>query len=149
MSPTWICNFWIELLIILIEQQYCLVRCQMGGEGVISDDIYRPLNTIKILQNTKNVTELVKIGPLDFSWSCFIILLRSLYMYKLLYFVDKETAANLLLKKQLAELKEENDTLKSAVHRLSVELSAYQAKYRPLSEGQVSFLMNNIGHIFS
>lgn len=70
-------------------------------------------------------------------------------MYKLLYFTDKETAANLLLKKQLAELKEENDTLKSAVHKLSVELSAYQAKYRPLSEGQVSFEMNNIGHIFS
>ncbi|KAJ8303357.1 hypothetical protein KUTeg_019753 [Tegillarca granosa] len=54
---------------------------------------------------------------------------------------DKDTAANLLLKKQLAELKEENDTLKSAVHRLSVELSAYQAKYRPLSEGQVGDIL--------
>ncbi|XP_060069382.1 centrosomal protein of 89 kDa-like [Ylistrum balloti] len=49
---------------------------------------------------------------------------------------DKETAKNLLLKKQLQDMKEENNTLKSSVHRLSVELSSYQAKYRPIQPGE-------------
>lgn len=40
---------------------------------------------------------------------------------------------NLMLKKQLQEMKAENETLKNSIHRLTVELSAYQAKFRPLS----------------
>jgi archaellum component FlaC len=38
-----------------------------------------------------------------------------------------------MLKKQLHDMKEENETLKKNIHRLTVELSAYQAKFRPLS----------------
>ncbi|XP_063440824.1 centrosomal protein of 89 kDa-like isoform X2 [Mytilus trossulus] len=46
---------------------------------------------------------------------------------------DHDTAMNLMLKKQLQEMKAENETLKNSIHRLTVELSAYQAKFRPLS----------------
>ncbi|XP_021358347.1 centrosomal protein of 89 kDa-like isoform X6 [Mizuhopecten yessoensis] len=49
---------------------------------------------------------------------------------------DREMASNLLLKKQLHDMKEENNTLKSSVHRLSVELSSYQAKYRTIQPGE-------------
>ncbi|XP_069113940.1 centrosomal protein of 89 kDa-like isoform X3 [Argopecten irradians] len=49
---------------------------------------------------------------------------------------DKETAKHLLLKKQLQDMKDENNTLKSSVHRLSVELSTYQAKYRTIQPGE-------------
>ncbi|XP_033755442.1 centrosomal protein of 89 kDa-like isoform X13 [Pecten maximus] len=49
---------------------------------------------------------------------------------------DKETAKHMLLKKQLQDMKEENNTLKSSVHRLSVELSNYQAKYRTIQPGE-------------
>lgn len=48
-------------------------------------------------------------------------------------FTDHDTAMNLMLKKQLQEMKAENETLKNSIHRLTVELSAYQAKFRPLS----------------
>ncbi|XP_064611237.1 centrosomal protein of 89 kDa-like [Liolophura sinensis] len=40
-----------------------------------------------------------------------------------------------VLKKQLHELKEDCDILKSTVHRLNIELSKYQAKYRPVQYG--------------
>lgn len=46
---------------------------------------------------------------------------------------DHDTALNLMLKKQLHDMKDENETLKKNIHRLTVELSAYQAKYRPLT----------------
>ena len=36
----------------------------------------------------------------------------------------------------MGDLKEENESLKSSVHRLSVELSSYQAKYRPINPEQ-------------
>jgi hypothetical protein len=51
----------------------------------------------------------------------------------LILFLEHETALNLMLKKQLHDMKEENETLKKNIHRLTVELSAYQAKFRPLS----------------
>ena len=51
----------------------------------------------------------------------------------LILFLEHETALNLMLKKQLHDMKEENETLKQNIHRLTVELSAYQAKFRPLS----------------
>ena len=49
---------------------------------------------------------------------------------------ESGTAQSLLLKKQMNDLKEENESLKSAVHRVSVELSSYQAKYRPINPEQ-------------
>ena len=51
-------------------------------------------------------------------------------------FPESENAQSLLLKKQMNDLKEENESLKSSVHRLSVELSSYQAKYRPINPEQ-------------
>ncbi|XP_077570285.1 centrosomal protein of 89 kDa [Stigmatopora nigra] len=44
------------------------------------------------------------------------------------------------VRKQAQELVDENDALKQNVHRLSVELSAYQTKYRPLSKQEISKL---------
>ena len=41
-----------------------------------------------------------------------------------------------MVKKQLNDLRGENESLKSSVHRLSVELSSYQAKYRPINPEQ-------------
>nr|XP_021137675.1 centrosomal protein of 89 kDa isoform X3 [Columba livia] len=47
----------------------------------------------------------------------------------------KEEAAELLsLRQQAQELVDENDALKMTVHRLNVELSRYQTKFRPLSQ---------------
>ncbi|KAK3085840.1 hypothetical protein FSP39_009479 [Pinctada imbricata] len=46
---------------------------------------------------------------------------------------DRETAANLLLKKQLQDMREENETLKNTAHRLNTVLSDYQAKFRTLT----------------
>lgn len=46
--------------------------------------------------------------------------------------LDRDTAANLLLKKQLTDMKDENETLKNTVHRLTVEFSDFQAKHRVL-----------------
>ena len=40
-------------------------------------------------------------------------------------------------KKQLQDLKDESDTLKSTVQRLNAELGRYQAKYRPLTGTEV------------
>ncbi|XP_069724754.1 centrosomal protein of 89 kDa isoform X2 [Phaenicophaeus curvirostris] len=46
-----------------------------------------------------------------------------------------EVAAELLsLRQQAQELVDENDALKMTVHRLNVELSRYQTKFRPLSQ---------------
>ncbi|BFZ13490.1 hypothetical protein BsWGS_16529 [Bradybaena similaris] len=50
---------------------------------------------------------------------------------------DMDSARSLYVQKQLNMLKEENEFLKSAVHRLNVELSDYQAKYRPVDAGQL------------
>ncbi|XP_077480958.1 centrosomal protein of 89 kDa [Stigmatopora argus] len=44
------------------------------------------------------------------------------------------------VRKQAQELVDENDALKQSVHRLSIELSAYQTKYRPLSKQEISRL---------
>ncbi|XP_053400959.1 centrosomal protein of 89 kDa-like isoform X2 [Mercenaria mercenaria] len=49
---------------------------------------------------------------------------------------DSETAQSLLTKKQINDLKLENESLKSSIQRLHVELSAYQAKYRPVNDEQ-------------
>ncbi|XP_061621163.1 centrosomal protein of 89 kDa isoform X1 [Phyllopteryx taeniolatus] len=43
-------------------------------------------------------------------------------------------------RQQAQELVDENDALKRSVHRLSMELSAYQTKYRPLSKQESSRL---------
>ena len=51
-------------------------------------------------------------------------------------FSESENAQSLMVKKQLNDLKEENESLKSSVHRLSVELSSYQAQYRPINPEQ-------------
>ncbi|KAH3824546.1 hypothetical protein DPMN_126383 [Dreissena polymorpha] len=37
----------------------------------------------------------------------------------------------MLAQKQISDLKEENESLKNSIKRLHVELSSYQAKYRP------------------
>jgi regulator of replication initiation timing len=42
------------------------------------------------------------------------------------------------LRKQAQELVDENDRLKMLVHRLNVELSRYQTKFRRLSEEEVT-----------
>ncbi len=47
----------------------------------------------------------------------------------------------MVLKKQLQDFKEERETLKSTVQRLTSELSRYQAKYRPISD--VRYLQNS------
>ncbi|KFO81347.1 Centrosomal protein of 89 kDa, partial [Cuculus canorus] len=48
---------------------------------------------------------------------------------------SEEVAAELLsLRQQAQELVDENDSLKMTVHRLNVELSRYQTKFRPLSQ---------------
>ncbi|KAL4234384.1 cilium assembly [Mactra antiquata] len=54
---------------------------------------------------------------------------------------DTETAQSLLTKKEITDLKKENQSLKSSIERLNIELSAYQAKYRPIKEEE----MSNIG----
>ncbi|PVD20561.1 hypothetical protein C0Q70_18717 [Pomacea canaliculata] len=53
---------------------------------------------------------------------------------------DREGAEMLLRDRQIEELKAENEVMKNAVHRINVELSQYQAKYRPLSEEEQSRL---------
>ncbi|KAK6184940.1 hypothetical protein SNE40_007287 [Patella caerulea] len=49
---------------------------------------------------------------------------------------DLEKAASLGFQQKVDELKEENEHLKSSVHRVNQELSQYQAHYRPLTEKQ-------------
>ncbi|XP_050396925.1 centrosomal protein of 89 kDa isoform X2 [Patella vulgata] len=49
---------------------------------------------------------------------------------------DLERAASLGFQQKVDELKEENEHLKSSVHRVNQELSQYQAHYRPLTEKQ-------------
>ncbi|XP_048773263.2 centrosomal protein of 89 kDa-like isoform X2 [Ostrea edulis] len=58
---------------------------------------------------------------------------------------DRDTAANLLLKKQLTDMKDENETMKNTVHRLTVELSEYQAKYRTLKSEERSIASELFG----
>lgn len=41
------------------------------------------------------------------------------------------------LRQQAQELVDDNDALKLTVHRLNVELSQYQARFRPLSKQEV------------
>ena len=43
-----------------------------------------------------------------------------------------------VLRQQVKDLKDERVILKSSVHRLNVELSRYQAKFRPLKPSEVS-----------
>ncbi|XP_005090564.1 centrosomal protein of 89 kDa isoform X1 [Aplysia californica] len=50
---------------------------------------------------------------------------------------DIEGAQTLYVRRQMEDLKEENETLKTSVHRLNVELSDYQAKYRPVDPNHV------------
>lgn len=45
-------------------------------------------------------------------------------------------------RQQAQELVDENDALKRSVHRLSVELSAYQTKYRPLNKQEVPHFLH-------
>ncbi|XP_055674795.1 centrosomal protein of 89 kDa isoform X1 [Falco peregrinus] len=47
---------------------------------------------------------------------------------------EEEATELLSLIKQVQELVDENDALKRTVHRLNVELSRYQTKFRPLSQ---------------
>ncbi|XP_071973332.1 centrosomal protein of 89 kDa isoform X2 [Engystomops pustulosus] len=47
---------------------------------------------------------------------------------------EVETAELVSLRAQAQELVDENDSLKTMVHQLNVELSRYQTKYRPLSQ---------------
>lgn len=54
-----------------------------------------------------------------------------LSVYVFPYSPDTETAQSLLNKKEGNNLREENESLKNSIKRLHVELSAYQAKYRP------------------
>ncbi|KAL8194874.1 UNVERIFIED_CONTAM: hypothetical protein K2H54_037446 [Gekko kuhli] len=49
---------------------------------------------------------------------------------------EEGLAELLLLRQQAQELVDENDSLKMAVHRLNVELSRYQSKYRPISSNE-------------
>ncbi|XP_066493200.1 centrosomal protein of 89 kDa isoform X2 [Tiliqua scincoides] len=49
---------------------------------------------------------------------------------------EEELAELLSLRQQAQELVDENDSLKMTVHRLNVELSRYQAKYRPISPNE-------------
>lgn len=57
-------------------------------------------------------------------------------------FVLIEEATELLsLRQQAQELVDENDALKMTVHRLNVELSRYQTKFRPLLQEEVRMLV--------
>ncbi|XP_027676901.2 centrosomal protein of 89 kDa isoform X4 [Chelonia mydas] len=49
---------------------------------------------------------------------------------------EEEVAELLSLRQQAQELVDENDGLKMTVHRLNVELSRYQTKFRPLSQDE-------------
>ncbi|KAM3920624.1 centrosomal protein of 89 kDa isoform 1-T1 [Leptodactylus fuscus] len=49
-------------------------------------------------------------------------------------YAEVETAELVSLREQAQELVDENDALKTTIHRLNVELSRYQTKYRPLSK---------------
>lgn len=49
---------------------------------------------------------------------------------------EEELQELLSLREQAQELVDENDALKTTVHRLNVELSRYQTKYRPLSQNE-------------
>ncbi|CAN2389381.1 Centrosomal protein [Pristimantis euphronides] len=47
---------------------------------------------------------------------------------------EVDTAELVSLREQAQELVDENDALKTTIHRLNVELSRYQTKYRPISK---------------
>uniref|UniRef100_A0A8C5MFZ4 Centrosomal protein 89 n=1 Tax=Leptobrachium leishanense TaxID=445787 RepID=A0A8C5MFZ4_9ANUR len=58
---------------------------------------------------------------------------------------EADAAELVSLREQAQELVDENDALKTMVHRLNVELSRYQTKYRPLTKeekGKISGLPN-------
>lgn len=80
----------------------------------------------------------VKIIIFVITQHCGTPLLLCLFFTKL----DRDTAANLLLKKQLTDMKDENEILKNTVHRLSVELSEFQAKFRTLKPEERSVWSN-------
>uniref|UniRef100_A0A803YSN8 Centrosomal protein 89 n=1 Tax=Meleagris gallopavo TaxID=9103 RepID=A0A803YSN8_MELGA len=54
---------------------------------------------------------------------------------------EGETTELLSLRQQAQELVDENDALKLTVHRLNVELSRYQTKFRPLTREEVRMLV--------
>uniref|UniRef100_A0A8D0FQ13 Centrosomal protein 89 n=1 Tax=Strix occidentalis caurina TaxID=311401 RepID=A0A8D0FQ13_STROC len=54
---------------------------------------------------------------------------------------EAEATELLSLRQQAQELVDENDALKMTVHRLNVELSRYQTKFRPLSQEEVRILV--------
>uniref|UniRef100_A0A8C0IAX2 Centrosomal protein 89 n=1 Tax=Bubo bubo TaxID=30461 RepID=A0A8C0IAX2_BUBBB len=55
---------------------------------------------------------------------------------------EEEATELLSLRQQAQELVDENDALKMTVHRLNVELSRYQTKFRPLSQEEVRILLD-------
>uniref|UniRef100_A0A8B9BWY0 Centrosomal protein 89 n=1 Tax=Anser brachyrhynchus TaxID=132585 RepID=A0A8B9BWY0_9AVES len=54
---------------------------------------------------------------------------------------EEEATELLSLRQQAQELVDENDALKMTVHRLNVELSRYQTKFRPLLQEEVRMLV--------
>ena len=63
---------------------------------------------------------------------------------------ESETAQSMLQRKQINDLREENEALKNSIQRLHVELSAYQAKYRPVNGGkEVRLIEFNLPEIMS
>lgn len=58
-----------------------------------------------------------------------------------------ERSELLSLRQQAQELVDENDGLKMTVHRLNVELSRYQARFRPLTRDEVQLQMEEYDKI--
>lgn len=58
-----------------------------------------------------------------------------------LFVLIGEATELLSLRQQAQELVDENDALKTVVHRLNVELSRYQTKFRSLSQEEVRILV--------
>lgn len=67
---------------------------------------------------------------------CGFALIRSdLTMCRCVWIGESSELQN--LRQQAQELVDENDGLKMTVHRLNVELSRYQARFRPLNKDEV------------
>lgn len=58
-----------------------------------------------------------------------------------IFLLTGDTTELLSLRQQAQELVDENDALKLTVHRLNVELSRYQTKFRPLTREEVRMLV--------
>lgn len=66
-----------------------------------------------------------------YSWYIYKIVMFSVHVYL------GESSELLSLRQQAQELVDENDGLKMTVHRLNVELSRYQTRFRPLTREEV------------